>query len=188
VDVGGLPIAPFPDPPHPVIIIVDHPYPYPDAVIVEKNWRDDLDGAGVVLRERNEAPNKSGFDFSEEEACSCESKLVDIIFERRGEECFMDVLGDADIEEVGPTERIEKIGELSGNDWSPSHDVQLRTGHSYLVWTWDNQFIEFRVSEMTTRRVVFDWMYQVKKPRVRAEESLRNGQSRPEIKIVMFDR
>ncbi len=75
---------------------------------------------------------------------------------------YMDVRTDTDIQDMGATESILDIGAAPSDGWSPTHDVQLRVGHTYVVWTWDDHFAKFRVHSLSQSRVVFDWAYQTK--------------------------
>jgi len=45
--------------------------------------------------------------------------------------------------------------------WSPRAAVELIEGHTYAVWTRDDNYAKFRVVELHSTDVVIDWAYQV---------------------------
>jgi hypothetical protein len=59
--------------------------------------------------------------------------------------------------------------ELDDLDWAPpagwtSEDrVTLIEGHCYYVWTRDDHYAKFRVTDLSSERVVIDWAYQIDK-------------------------
>jgi len=65
--------------------------------------------------------------------------------------------------------------------WSPTGAVELLVGHCYVVWTRDDHYAKFRVTQITPpgpstpARVQFDWAYQVDPGNV----ELRNRPVRP---------
>ena len=75
----------------------------------------------------------------------------------------MDVDTDSDIQDMGPTGGILDITTAPASGWSTTHDVQLTVGHTYVVWTWDDHYAKFRVTSLSSGRVVFDWAYQLQK-------------------------
>lgn len=59
--------------------------------------------------------------------------------------------------------------ELDDLDWAPpggwtgEDRVTLIAGHSYYVWTRDDHYAKFRVTDLDAERVVVDWAYQIDK-------------------------
>ena len=74
----------------------------------------------------------------------------------------MDVWDDSDIQDMGYTTSLDEIQVAPESGWSPTKDVRLISGHTYVVWTWDDHFAKFRVSSISPQRVVFDWAYQLR--------------------------
>jgi len=44
--------------------------------------------------------------------------------------------------------------------WSPSGTVEAIRGHCYVVWTRDNHFAKFRITDVDSLHATFDWAYQ----------------------------
>jgi hypothetical protein len=82
-------------------------------------------------------------------------------FEYYNGEYYMNVRTDTDIQDVGPTNSLLDLHVAPTSGWSTSHDAILRVGHTYVVWTWDDHYAKFRVTSLSTNRVVFDWAYQL---------------------------
>jgi hypothetical protein len=70
-------------------------------------------------------------------------------------------MGDA--QDFGYTNGLDDI------DWAPCVDcgwsenpegVELILGHSYIVWTWDDYYAKFRVTDLTPSSATLDWAYQ----------------------------
>jgi hypothetical protein len=119
------------------------------------------EGYNVVLTNYRQAPSTAGYVFSEYAVVPYDDSNVDMFFEYYSGVMYMDVPTDCDIQDVGPTGSILDISTAPTTGWSPTHDVQLTAGHTYVVWTWDDHYAKFRVSALSTNRVVFDWAYQL---------------------------
>ena len=72
----------------------------------------------------------------------------------------MKVRTDSDIQDIGPTNTLLDVRQAPAAGWSSTHDAILRVGHTYVVWTWDDHYAKFRVTGLSSGRVVFDWAYQ----------------------------
>jgi len=68
-----------------------------------------------------------------------------------------------DIQYAGYVESLDEIDWAPEGGWTPEEadEVDLYQGHAYLVWTWDNHFAKFRVTEIGQDYVLIDWAYQV---------------------------
>ena len=73
----------------------------------------------------------------------------------------MNVYTDTDIQDLGYTHSLLDIKVAPASGWSPTHDVRLYVGHTYVVWTHDDHYAKFRVTSLSPSRVVFDWAYQL---------------------------
>jgi hypothetical protein len=62
---------------------------------------------------------------------------------------------------MGYTSSILDIPEAPDRGWSPTGDVRVIAGHTYVIWTWDDHYAKIRVTSVTGSRVVFDWTYQL---------------------------
>jgi hypothetical protein len=119
------------------------------------------EGYGVTLTDYKTVPLAAGYDFSTYSTLAYNDKNTDMWYEYYGGVNYMDVNTDSDIQDMGPTQTILDINQAPASGWSPTHDVQLTAGHTYVVRTWDNHYAKFRVSALSTDHVVFDWAYQL---------------------------
>lgn len=106
-------------------------------------------------------PNTSGYDFSSYSVVPYNNDNCDMFFDNDNGKYYMVVYDDTDIQDMGPTTDIYDVDKAPISGWSPTKDVRLYVGHTYVVWTWDNHFAKFRVKHISPERVVFDWAYQL---------------------------
>lgn len=119
------------------------------------------EGYDVVLNSYRQSPGYAGYDFSDYRVTSYNDLYTDMYFEYYNGEYYMDVRTDSDIQDVGPTSSLLDLHVAPTSGWSTTHDAVLRAGHTYVVWTWDDHYAKFRVTSLSTNRVVFDWAYQL---------------------------
>ncbi|MDL1894146.1 hypothetical protein FBQ87_14865 [Sphingobacteriales bacterium CHB3] len=131
------------------------------------------EGYGVVLDDYRRVTATSGYDFSRYAVVPYNDLYADMYFENYQGTYYMNVRSDTDIQDMGPTNSILDIREAPNSGWSPTRDVQLIPGHTYVVWTWDDHYAKFRVSNISPSRVTFDWAYQLQKsnPMLKAGKS-----------------
>ncbi|MBI4536043.1 MAG: hypothetical protein HY708_07175 [Ignavibacteriae bacterium] len=133
------------------------------------------EGYGVVLDDFRRAPGTGGYDFSEYSVVPFNDLYADMYFENYNGEFYMNVREDTDIQDMGPTQSILDIRVAPSEGWSPTHDVRLRVGHTYVVWAWDDHYAKFRVTNVSPSRVVFDWTYQLQESNPMLKGSSRKG-------------
>ncbi|MER3525080.1 MAG: hypothetical protein C4326_13780 [Ignavibacteria bacterium] len=121
------------------------------------------EGYGVVLDDYRRAAATSGYDFSRYSVVPYNDLYADMYFENYQGALYMNVREDSDIIDMGPTQSLLDIREAPSSGWSPTHDVRLIAGHTYVVWTWDDHYAKFRVTNISPSRVTFDWAYQLQK-------------------------
>jgi len=122
------------------------------------------EGRGVVLWDYLEFPNDAGFNFSEEMVQAWDERSTDIYYEfdPNLEASFMNCRDDdTDIQDFGYIDSLDDIDWAPENGWSGLGWVELIVGHGYIVWTRDNHFAKFRVTQVGGECVKFDWAYQV---------------------------
>ncbi len=119
------------------------------------------EGYNVVLGNFRASPGNSGYDFSDYRVLAYNELYADMYFEYNNGEYYMNVRTDTDIQDMGPTNSLLDIRQAPVSGWSTTHDAVLRVGHTYVVWTWDDHYAKFRVTGLSSGRVVFDWAYQV---------------------------
>ena len=119
------------------------------------------EGYDMVLTNFRSNPNLSGFDFSTYSAGPYDDKYSDIFYEFTGGAAYMDVWDDSEIQDMGYTQSLDDIGQSPVTGWSPSRDVRLIIGHTYVIRTWDTHFAKIRVLSISSANVIFDWAYQL---------------------------
>jgi len=138
------------------------------------------EGYGVALTDYRTSPLTAGYTFSSYSIVAYTDKSADMWYEYYNGVNYMDVNTDSDIQDMGPTQSILDISQAPSSGWSPTHDVQLTAGHTYVVWTWDDHYAKFRVSAISSSRVVFDWAYQLQKSNPLLKRAVVGGvNSRP---------
>jgi hypothetical protein len=140
------------------------------------------EGYGVSLTDYRTVPQSAGYEFSTYSIVPWNDQGCDIWYEYYNGVSYMDVNTDTDIQDVGPTASILDISQAPSSGWSPTHDVQLTVGHTYVVWTFDDHYAKVRVSAMSAGHVVFDWAYQLQKSSPLLKRAVVGGvHSRPAI-------
>lgn len=103
----------------------------------------------------------AGWDFSAALPVSYWSPQADIV--------YSDTLGfsevyaadnSTDIQDAGWTDNLSEVPWAPTQGWSPTGSVQVIPGHTYVVWTRDNNYAKFRVTSVTQSVLSFDWAYQ----------------------------
>ena len=121
------------------------------------------DGFGLVVENYRQFPQTSGYDFSAFRVVPYTDESADMFFEYFQGRFYMVVPEDTDIQDMGATSSIYDIRVAPAGGWSPTKDVELRIGRTYVVWTWDDHYAKFRVKSLSPSRVVFDWAYQLQR-------------------------
>ncbi len=106
-------------------------------------------------------PDNAGYSFTTYSPVAYDSDNADFFFENFNGTYYLDVWDDSDIIDMGPTSDIYDIAQAPLNGWSPTKDEIARTGHTYVIWTWDNHFAKVRIKSITRDRIVFDWAFQL---------------------------
>lgn len=143
------------------------------------------EGYSVTITDYRTAPVTGGYDFSQYAVVPYDDQYSDIYFENYGGALYMNVRTDSDIQDIGPTESLLDVNEAPASGWSTSHDVILQPGHTYVVWTWDDHYAKFRVTSLSSGRVVFDWAYQLIKSNPLLKRAPGTAASRPPLAARM---
>ena len=142
----------------------------------------------VVLRDCRRSPAKAGYDFSEEEVLSYDDANADMYFESSDTVSWMKVRTDTDIQDLGAVESLSQVDDVPKTPWADNHLVNLSRGRAYVVWTWDNQFVKFRVTALSSDRVAFEWAYLERHAMPYSSELIRDGRDRPSFIASKFVR
>ena len=103
----------------------------------------------------------AAWDFSAGLPVSYWSPQADIVYsDTLGYQEMYAVGNLTDIQDAGYTTSLDGVAFAPAAGWSPTGSVQLIPGHTYVVWTRDNNFGKFRVTSLTHTAATFDWAYQ----------------------------
>jgi hypothetical protein len=109
-------------------------------------------------------PEYAGWDFSNYIIVPYNDPYCDIYFgydEHLGSYYFYIRRPGGLIQDMGYTSSFDEIGYAPDDGWSPTGIVEAITGHTYVIWTWDNHFAKIRVSSIKPGYALFDWAYQI---------------------------
>ena len=126
------------------------------------------EGFDRTLNNYLDTPNSSGYDFSALAARAWDDPTTDMFFGYNGSvyQMFVPDL-QTDIQDAGFASSLDAVDFAPSSGWSPTGSVELIVGHCYVVWTRDDHYAKFRVTQIdppatgTPARVRFDWAYQV---------------------------
>jgi hypothetical protein len=129
---------------------------------------------GVVLEDYHRMPEYAGYDFSDGTVLPYNDEYADMYLDNINDELCMRVReGDTDIQDMGRTNSLSEVTIAPVSGWSAKHDVRLQTGHTYVVWTWDDGCVKFRVSRLSPHQAEFDWIYLLSKSDLQSHNSIR---------------
>ena len=129
------------------------------------------EGYDVLATDYRTRPGTAGYDFSTYSVGPYDDNYTDVFFEYYNGTYYMDVWDDTDIQDMGYTASLYEIGYAPETGWSPTKDVRLIVGHTYVVWTWDNHYAKLRVTALSPSHVVFDWAFQLQQGNLRLKPS-----------------
>lgn len=120
------------------------------------------EGFGLTLGNAAFDSLHAGYDFSTYSVLPYRNSQVDVFYGAAGGQNLMIApFADTEIQDAGYGETLDAVDFAPVAGWSPTGTVELVPGHCYVVWTQDNHYAKFRVSSLTSGRVVMDWAYQV---------------------------
>ena len=126
-------------------------------------------GTALPLTNFTVQPANAGWDFSAFTRQAYTAAGTDIYYGDNGSVRQMFTTGVevspgnflyTDIQDAGYASSLDAVDFAPTNGWSPTGTVELITGHCYVVWTWDDHYAKFRVTEVNSSSVTMDWAYQ----------------------------
>jgi len=120
-------------------------------------------GYDLLLFDPEYRGDLAGFDFSNQRRVAFDSPAADIIVDYDNElgAFFIDAGNvDIDIQDFGYTGSLDDVDWAPEDGWSNVGWVEAIAGHSYIVWTADDHYAKFRVTEIGTNSILLDWAYQ----------------------------
>ena len=133
------------------------------------------EGLDVMMQNYRLWPNVGGYDFSTYSVGPYDDQYTDVFFEYYNGAYYLNVWQDGEIQDMGYTGSLLDIGEAPVAGYSPTKDVQVIPGHTYVIWTWDNHFAKLRVTQLSSTKVIFDWAYQLQAGNTRLKSPAARG-------------
>jgi hypothetical protein len=133
------------------------------------------EGMDVPLPNYLVDPARAGYDFSTYSLGPYDDQYTDMFFEFFEGMYFLNVWEDTRIQDMGYTSSIAEIAYAPPAGWSPTGDVRLIPGHTYVLRTWDNHYAKVRVISLSDTRVIFDWAYQLQMGNPRLKQPATRG-------------
>lgn len=123
------------------------------------------EGQGLLLADFNVYPGIAGYDFSYYAVVPYNNINADIYIEYNDYDSvfYINVTNAlTDIQDMGYTENFDVIDYAPTAGWSHVGWSEIITGHTYVIWTKDDHYAKFRVTNQTAPyNVRFDWGYQI---------------------------
>ncbi len=142
------------------------------------------DGFGVALPNFRYDPDRAGYDFSTYSTGPYDDQFTDVYFEFFNGVYYLDVWDDTEIQDMGYTESLSELRYAPTAGWSPTRDVRLIVGHTYVIRTWDNHYAKVRISSLSDTRAIFDWAYQLQEGNTRLKQAGARGMLRAGSGVV----
>jgi len=120
-------------------------------------------GFNLMLFDSEYRGNLAGFDFSAQRRVAFDNPAADIVvsYDSTLGVFFIDVGNiDTDIQDFGFTKLLDDVDWAPDGGWSNVGWAEVIAGHAYIIWTADNHYAKFRVTEIGTNSILIDWAYQ----------------------------
>jgi len=125
-------------------------------------------GFGRTLNNYLDTAGGSGYDFSAYATRDWDDPATDMFFGFNGtvDQMFVPDF-QTDIQDAGYASSLDAVDFAPSAGWSPTGSAELIVGHCYVVWTRDDHYAKFRVTDIrppapgVPAKVIFDWAYQV---------------------------
>ena len=147
------------------------------------------EGFGAIITSYLAVPTASGWDFSAARVRSFDDPVTDMFYGENGSalQIFVPDFG-TDIQDAGFATSLDAVDFAPDGGWSPTGSVEVIAGHCYVVWTRDNNFAKFRITNVIPQPsgppvIQFDWAYQVApgNPELKARQVRPEGAGRRPI-------
>jgi hypothetical protein len=103
----------------------------------------------------------SGYSFAAQTIVKPASIAADIYIDRVDTIFYINTAVDnTDLQDMGYTDSLDEISYAPTEGWSAEGWAEIILGHTYVVWTADNNFAKVRVRAINTNSVTFGWAYQ----------------------------
>jgi len=120
------------------------------------------EGFNLTLANSDLGPDVgAGYDFSTGLVRRADDPLTDVYFYAQGGLRLLvarDV--NTDVQDAGYTP-LEDLDWAPDDGWSPTGEVELIPGHSFYVWTRDNNYAKVECVAVSSTQVTLNWAYQL---------------------------
>jgi hypothetical protein len=118
-------------------------------------------GTNLTLTAAAGTPATAGYDFSQATIRASTDPETDVFYNVTGGTRLMLTRDtNTDIQDAGYTNTLDALDFSPSAGWSPTGTAELILGHAYYVFTRDNHYAKFRVTNLTDTAVKVDWAYQ----------------------------
>lgn len=104
----------------------------------------------------------SGFSFANEARVAWTNPLADVYIDLSGGTIWLNAANaGTDLQDMGYTDGFDDITLAPQAGWSVNGYVEVIEGHTYVIWTTDNNYAKVRITDIAFNgNVTFDWGYQ----------------------------
>ena len=112
-------------------------------------------------------PDISGYDFSDYNVIAFDDLETDFFFEYYEGKYYITVWQENDIQDMGATYDIYDVTEAPLTGYAPIYEgenvkyEEAIVGHTYVIWTFENNFAKIRINQIHNDKLIFDWAYQL---------------------------
>jgi hypothetical protein len=117
-------------------------------------------GLGESVTDYHYNPANSGYSFATYSVVPYTSQKVDFFYDNTNGTSYIDIYNDTYIQDAGPTTDIYDIPYAPTTGWTTATSAIAIPGHTYVIWTVDNNYAKIRITSVTNNKLVFDWAYQ----------------------------
>ncbi|MDP2362692.1 MAG: hypothetical protein Q8M94_02865 [Ignavibacteria bacterium] len=108
-------------------------------------------------------PNNSGYSFQNYSVVPFDDDYADFFFDIYEGVPYINAWFDPAptyIRDMGLTNDIYDIAYAPQSGWIFKDYLRAYVGHTYVIWTIENNFAKIRIKSITADRIVFDWAFQ----------------------------
>ncbi len=115
----------------------------------------------VKLYDSNAQPAWAGFAMDDAEIVPWNDAAADVyVWVDGGIFWLMAGRAGTDMQDMGYTYDFADIGYAPDDGWVQVRQLELITGHTYVIWTEDYNYAKLRVTNIGSTSVDFEWAYQ----------------------------
>ncbi|MFH1196129.1 MAG: hypothetical protein V1720_10465 [bacterium] len=148
------------------------------------------EGFNQTIYDYTRYPGEAGYSFAGYQIVDYTDIRTDFFFENYNGRLYLNVWADdpsttTDIQDMGHTSDIYDVVEAPEGGWVPLVSgenvkyVEAKSGHTYVIWTADDNYAKIRIGRASGDRMVFDWAYQLVPGFRQLKRNISNGEKKP---------